>query len=152
SPGIIMDAASSSAGYSRQALAAQLKRLMTTARSAWPNTNVFIYTNYLVGELPGIISHAYDSQCGVGGPDVTPRAPSAGARIIMGIDGGQKYVGKLPIAFAVQSPELCGKEGCNLPEDLYRYAVDDLGANYVFWLRFGTKKDTASEKYSWNQG
>jgi hypothetical protein len=70
----------------------------------------------------------------------------------MGIDGGVRYVGKLPIAFAVQSPELCGKEGCNLPRDLYAHAVNDLGANYIFWLRFGTNKDTPTEKYSWREG
>ncbi len=138
--------------YSRAALAAQLKRMMIAVRSAWPNTNIFIYTNYLVGELEGIISYAHEKQCGVGGPDVTPRAPSAGARIIMGRDGGVRYVGKMPIAFAVQSPELCGKEGCNLPRDIYNHAVNDLGVNYLFWLRFGTAKDTATEKYSWNDG
>jgi hypothetical protein len=125
---------------------------MRAARAAWPNTNVFVYTNYLVGELEGIISHAHQNRCGVGGPDVTPRAPSAGARIIMGIDGDQRYVGKTPIAFAVQTPELCGKEGCNLPEDLYRFAVNDLGVNYLFWIRFGTINDTATEKYSWRDG
>jgi hypothetical protein len=139
-------------GYSREALAGQFKRLMTESRKAWPNTNVFFFTNYLVGELEGLISHAHETRIGVGGPDVTPRAPSYGARIIMGIDGGVRYVGKLPIAFAVQSPELCGKEGCNLPRDLYAHAVNDLGANYIFWLRFGTNKDTPTEKYSWREG
>jgi hypothetical protein len=139
-------------GYSREALAMQYKRLMTAARKALPNTNVFFYTNYLSGELPDMIRHAHQNQVGVGGPDVTPRAPSYGARVIMGIDGGVRYVGKLPIAFAVQSPELCGKEGCNRPQDLYAHAVNDLGVNYLFWLKFGTGKDTASEKYSWSEG
>jgi hypothetical protein len=138
--------------FSRPALASQLKRLMTSARDQWNRTNVFLYTNYLVGELDDVLSHAYDTRCGVGGPDVTPRAPSAGARSIMGKDGGRKYAGMTPVAFAVQSPELCGKEGCNRPEDLYRFAVDELGVNYLFWLRFGTKKDTATEKYSWQNG
>jgi hypothetical protein len=126
--------------------------MIVAARKAWPNTNVFIFTNYLVGELEGIISKAHDNRCGAGGPDATPRKPSAGARIIMGQEGGVRYVGKMPIAFAVQSPELCGKEGCNLPEDIYNHAVKDLGANYLFWIRFGTKKDTPTEKYSWEDG
>jgi hypothetical protein len=138
--------------YSRPALAEQFKRLLTAARAAWPNTNVFMYTNYLVGELEGIIRHAHETRCGVGGPDVTPRAPSYGARIIMGIDGDVRYVGKLPIAFAVQSAELCGKEGCNLPKDIYRYALSELGVNYLFWVTFGTSRDTATEKYSWRDG
>lgn len=138
--------------YSRAELAKQLKRLMTAARSAWQRTNLFVYTNYLVGEIDGLIAHASDTGCGVGGPDVTPRAPSAGARIIMGIDGGRSYIGKTPLAFAIQSGELCGKEGCNLPRDLYKFAVNDLGANYLFWLRFGTAKDTADEKYSFREG
>jgi hypothetical protein len=138
--------------YSRAALAAQLKRMMAAARGSWQKTNVFIYTNYLVDELPGLIAYAHETGCGVGGPDVTPKAPSAGARIIMGIDGGRSYIGKTPVAFAIQSGELCGKEGCNRPSDLYKFAVNDLGVNYLFWLRFGTAKDTAADKYSWRDG
>ena len=139
-------------GYKQSDMAAQLKRLISSARAAWPNTNVFVYTNYLVGELEGVVKHAHDNMAGAGGPDVTPRHPSAGARIILGIDGNVEYRGKMPIAFAVQSPELCGKEGCNLPEDIYNFAVDTLGTNYLFWLRFGNKKDTATAKYSWQNG
>lgn len=139
-------------GYQQSEMAAQLKRLITGARKAFPSTNVFVYTNYLVGELEGIIKHAHDNLAGAGGPDVTPRHPTAGARILLGIDGGIEYKGKMPIAFAVQSPELCGKEGCNLPKDLHDFAVDTLGVNYLFWLRFGRNEDTATEKYSWEEG
>jgi hypothetical protein len=70
----------------------------------------------------------------------------------MGMTGDVRYVGKLPIAYAVQSPELCGKEGCNLPKDIFKHALNDLGVNYLFWLKFGTAKDTETEKYSWQKG
>jgi len=133
-------------------MATQIKRQITAARLAWKHTNVFVFTNWLSGELDGIIAHAYENRCGVGGPDILPRAPTLGDRIIQGIEGGSSYVGRTPIASAVQSPALCGKEGCNLPLDIYNFAVDSLGVNYIFWLHFGTEKDTATAKYSWRDG
>ncbi len=147
-------------GYSHGALVSQLKRLMEESRKAWTQTNVFIFSNYLAGKsdpqyMIDIVSHAFTTQCGVGGPDlfsVPKHDPTQGMRAILGLIGGVDYRGKTPIAFAVQSPELCGKEGCHTPEEIYNYAVDTLHVNYIFWQRFGTTKDTATEKYSWQYG
>ena len=137
-------------------MAAELKRLVTAARAAWPHTNVFLYTNSLAGELQQIIDYCYQNKVGVGGPDVLPppHEGTPGDRIIQGVEPGavRDYRGQTPIAYDVQTPELCGKKGCNLPRDLYDHAVNTLGANYVFWVRMGTTRDTATEKYSWRDG
>ena len=143
-------------GYSRAALAAQIKRQMTAARDAWPHTNIFVGTNGLVGEIQGIIQHAYETKCGVGGPDVLVNRRKEGDLIIQGIVGGVDYRGKTPIGYAVESgnlghPRVCGKEDC-LPSKLYDHAVNTLGATHIFWLQMDTKRDTATEKYSWNAG
>lgn len=146
----------SPSGYSRSTLAVQLKRQIAAVRGAWPKSNVFMYTNFLSGELQAIVEHAYQKQTGAGGPDVLP-PPHKGAigdRIIMGIEPGavRDYRGRMPIAYEVQTPELCGKEGCFLPSVLRDYAVGKLGATHLFWVKMGTQKDTATAKYSWQYG
>ncbi len=135
----------------RPALAAQIKRQMTAARDAWPHTNLFVGSNGLVGEIQGIIQHAYENKCGVGGPDVRVFQSTEGENIIQGRVGGFDYRGKTPIGYAVEAQNFCGREEC-LPRRLYDHAVNTLGATHIFWLRFGTKRDTATEKYSWNEG
>lgn len=146
----------SPSGYSRGTLAAQLKRQITAVRKSWPKSNVFMYTNSLVGELQAIVEHAYQQQAGVGGPDVLapPHKGIAGDRIVMGIEPGavRDYRGLTPIGYEVQSPELCGKEGCFLPSVLRDYAVGTLRATHLFWVKMGTEKDTATAKYSWQYG
>lgn len=142
------------ASYTRATLATQLKRLASAVRRAWPTTNVFLPTNFLAGELEGIVAHCATQQVGVGGSDVMP-PPHKGAegdRIIRGELGGVDYRDRLPIGYGVQTPSLCGKEGCWLPSELMDYAYGTLGATHVFWVRFGTQKDTATAKYSWAQG
>lgn len=140
--------------YTVPALAAQWKRLVTAARAAWPTTNVFVYTNFLQSELRGIVDHCDQHAVGVGGPDVLP-PPHRGAdgdRIIRGLVGGVDYRGQLPIGYAVQSPSLCGKEGCFTPEELYDHAQYTLGVTHLFWVRLGTARDRPGYSVSWNRG
>jgi hypothetical protein len=143
-------------GYTKAIWAAALNRQIKQVREDWPSTNVFMYTNSLVGFLQDMIELCYQNKVGIGGPDVLPPPHEGilGDRILMGIEPGAKrdYRGKTPIGYEVQSPELCGKEGCHSPEKLLDYSVDTLKATHVFWVRFGTTKDTATEKYSWQYG
>lgn len=146
----------SPSGYSRGTLAAQLKRQVSAVRAAWPTSNVFLYTNSLVGELAGLIEHCTVNRVGIGGPDVLPPPHKGilGDRLLMGTEPGatRDYRGQTPIGYEVQSPELCGKEGCFAPAVLRDYAVDTLRVTHLFWTKFGTKKDTADAKYSWELG
>lgn len=140
--------------YTVPALATQWKRLITAARAAWPTTNVFVYTNFLQSELRGIIDHADVHAVGVGGPDVLP-PPHRGAegdRIVRGLVGGVDYRGQLPIGYAVQTPSLCGKEGCFHPDELYDHAQYTLGVTHLFWVRLGPERDTRTHLVSWLRG
>ena len=77
---------------------------MTAAKDAWPHTNIFVGTNGLVGEIQGIIEHAYQKKWGVGDGCVGHKERREGDRIIQGIVGGFDYRGKTPIGYAVESP------------------------------------------------
>ena len=143
-------------GYTKAIWAQALNRQIKDVRASWPTTNVFMYTNSLVGFLQDMMETCYENKVGVGGPDVLPPPHPGilGDRILMGLEPGSKrdYRGKTPVGYDVQSPELCGKEGCHSPEKLLDYSVDTLKATHVFWVRFGTAKDTSTEKYSWQYG
>jgi len=115
-----------------------------------------LYTNSLVGELTGVVEHCYASAAGIGGPDVLPPPHKGilGDRILMGIEPGapRDYRSLTPIGYEVQTPELCGKEGCFRLDVLRDYAVDTLKVTHLFWVKMGTQKDTATTKYSWQLG
>ncbi len=135
------------ADYTRAKLATQLNRLISAAKQAFPNTVVLQGSNFLSGQIAGIVSNAYQVGAGVLGPDLKPKGPTTSQQIV-----SSNYKGLMPIADIVSAPVLCGKEGCNLPLDLYNYGVKVLGDNYIFWTRFGTAKDTPSAKYSFKFG
>lgn len=136
------------AGYSKAAHAEQLKRVMSRAHKAWPHTLTILYTNYLTDQVTGLYAHLRSIGAGAGGPDVLPppHGDTTGSRVLQGIEGGQDYRSLLPIGYAVQGPELCGKEGCYTPDKLFAHAVDTLRVTHLFWLRFGAQK---GEAYSW---
>jgi hypothetical protein len=146
--------------YSREKLATEFKRWISEVVPAFPRTNVLVYTNSLGGQVSSIIEHCFRKRCAVGGldtmptPDYSPTSsgPTEGQRIIMGADGSPGYVGKMPIMFMISAPSLVGKEGPNTPEALYRYSMERLGVTHLFWARVGSEKDTASQKYSWEDG
>ncbi len=133
--------------YSRSAHATQLKRGLRALKSAFPNTVVLEGANFLAGEIPGIIDNAYQIGAGALGPDLIPNRPTDSHQLI-----STTYKGLMPTADIVSAPVLCGKEGCNSPIDIYNYGTKILGDHYIIWVRFGTKKDTATTKYSFRYG
>ncbi len=122
-------------GFDPKALGGQLERWLTAVRAAWPHTNVFMYTNFLHGDLPQLIAECAKEHCGAGGPDVLPSKPTEGVKVLLGEAGGRDYRGGLPIAFAIQAPELGGSQGTFTPQQLFDYAYGTLHANYLFWMR-----------------
>jgi len=135
--------------YSRQAMAAQTKRLMTEAQAAFQQTNVILFANSLVGELDGLLDHCVNSRCALGGPDVKPARPTQAAQYIT---RNRLNRGTVPIMFSVQSPNLGPEAHRNTPQEIYDYAMRDLGATHLFWIRFGSSRDTGSQKFSWREG
>lgn len=146
--------------YKAEQLSAQATRWVDEVVPAFPSTNVILNANFLGGHLEKIIEHCCSARCAIGGPDTIPTAqysarstgPTRGEKIVAGLDGGRGYVGKLPIMFMVSSPSLVGKEGPNTPEAIYRYATEVLGVTHLFWIKQDARHDTATEKYSWQNG
>jgi hypothetical protein len=138
-------------GFSNDALAAQLARWIDATRAAWPRTNLFLYANFLGGKLPGLIAKCADGACGVGGPDVLPPPDDGteGDRVLMGKMGGVDYRGRMPVAYAVQTPALGGRKGNFTPEQLFDYAYSTLHANYIFWIR---NTGTGGPGQKWDTG
>jgi hypothetical protein len=64
-----------------------------------------------------------------------PDDGTEGDRVLMGRAGGVDYRGRLPIAYAVQTPALGGRKGNFSPEQLFDHAYSTLHANYIFWVR-----------------
>jgi hypothetical protein len=123
-------------GYSHGQLGAQLSRWIEANRDAWPHTNLFVYTNFLAGQLKGLIAQCASRGCGVGGPDVLLTGDGTeGDRILTGRSGGVDYRGRMPVAYAVQTAELGGRVGTFTPEQLFEHAYSTLRANYIFWVR-----------------
>jgi hypothetical protein len=135
--------------FTTDALATQLNRWIGSVRAAWPHTNVFLVSNFLSGHLKDLIGECARNRCGAGGPDVLP-PPSNGTdgdKILTGASSDVDYRGRMPIAYAVQSPELGGTKGTFTPAQLFDHAYKTLHANYIFWTR-NTWEGGAEQKWT----
>ena len=128
-------------GYTATAWIEQLKRAIPTIVSAWPKTNVIVFNNFIQAstteQFVDFVSFLHSSRVSIGGPDVLPppHAGSKGERIYRGEIDGLDRRGKMPAAFAVQTPELGGKEGSFTPQQLYDMCVKTNQCGHIFWIR-----------------
>ena len=127
--------------YSPGAYIEQLTRAMRAIRSAWSNSQVIIFANFIPGsstdEFRDLLETAASLGVGVGGPDVLP-APhhgSIGERIYRGELGGRDLRSRMFSAFSVQTPELGGALGNFTPEQLFDHCVRMNRCKYMFWAR-----------------
>lgn len=131
------------AGFTPEGYAEAVKATMTSARNAFTRSRVLVYANFMPGEwlpdedrgyLRAVYAHADVIGAGVGGPDLLPHRkgqrthsyPLIAARkagIVAGI--------------AVQSGNLEALDPSSgkrvTPEELFRFARDELHVDYVFW-------------------
>lgn len=127
-------------GYTATAWIAQLKRAIIAMKSAWKSTNVIVFNNFIQGATNSQLSDMYASlrsnRAGTGAPDVLPppHTPN-GEAIYRGEGAGMDYRGHLPAMFAVQTPELGGKEGTYTPKQLYDHCVGTNSCSHMFWIR-----------------
>jgi len=144
--------------FSKDKVATQIKRFIDEVIPAFPRTNVVIYANHLTGQLPGIIEHCYEKRCAFGDVDTFPtgdyspksHGPTEGQRVVMGMEGGSGYAGKMPVMLMVSHPSLIS-HGPNTPEAIYKYAMEKLGATHLFWMRL-VKTDAQTTQYGWQHG
>jgi hypothetical protein len=135
--------------FTNAALATQVKRWIVAVRNAWPHTNVFLYSNFLSGGLESVIAECARNRCGAGGPDILPPPGKGteGDKILTGASADVDYRGRMPIAYAVQTPELGGRKGTFTPAQLFDHGYETLGVNYIFWMR-NTWEGGAEQKWS----
>lgn len=138
--------ASPPADWTAAKTATQLKRWMSAARAALPNTTTFASLNFLAGQMESLVAYAASVGCGISGPDTVPVPappnPSFGTqaqRVFMGYHengttGGIDYRGIIPAMWQVQGPELGGKDGTHTMESIGN-AGQLYGASHMPWLR-----------------
>jgi hypothetical protein len=127
-------------GYSAAAWIAQLNRAVAAMKVAWTRTNVVVFNNFIQGATEAQLSALYESlranRAGTGAPDVLPPPHSLrGEMIFRGETGGRDLRGAMPSMFAVQTPELGGKEGTFTPKQLYDHCVGTNACSHMFWIR-----------------
>ncbi len=121
-------------GLSKQSALAAMKSRIKTAVSAFPQAVVIQYVNYPSDGLAEIIEYCYQVGAGIGGPDLVPDEGRTGARI-PAYAYYSNYAGKMPLASAVQPPNLIknSPKGNFTMDGFWRMGLDTLRLNYIFW-------------------
>lgn len=146
-------------GYTRSATATQTARILSAARSAWPNTAVRLWLDYFDNDAgtAAVISHAASVKAAIGGNDVLPGEDVTADRVFNGESGGTDYRGVIPWVSNVAVPELCGKEGTYTASQLFIHAMDG-NANtgirpqrpqYMAWI---TSEACSGSAQRWSTG
>jgi hypothetical protein len=128
-------------GYTPEKLLAQLERGAKAIKAAWPSSTVIVFHNYLRGasdeQVAAFVQMLEASGVAIGGPAVLPppHAPTRGEQAFRGEIGGKDFRGRMVSAFAVQTPELGGKEGNFTPRELFDHCSKKNKCRYMFWAR-----------------
>jgi hypothetical protein len=139
-------------GYSHSALATQYERLMTNARTAMPNTALFMNVNWLgtldtVSRLVQALVRPYAS---VNSSNTVPGSMNYGQIVWTGGGSmGADYRGLLAIATSVEHFELGGSSGDFTPAQIGSFAYNTLRADHVFWVRNTWSGDSSQR---WDTG
>jgi hypothetical protein len=123
-------------GYSHAAYVAQLRRLYTATRAAWPTTALRYKLNWLGNDAltAEVIAFMAELKVVIGGPDVIPGENIQSNRVFTNQSGGfRDFRGVVPFAAEVQSPSLGGKEGTFTAQQLFNHAMD--GATGILPVR-----------------
>jgi hypothetical protein len=128
-------------GFSGTAYITELKRAITEMVASWKSTNVIVFSNYMQdtsdAQFIDFVKFLRANRSTVGGPDTLPPPHSStlGERVYRGELGGVDMRGQMPAMFAVQTPELGGKEGTFTPKQLYDHCVNTNRCSHMFWIR-----------------
>jgi hypothetical protein len=142
-------------GYTPEAYRDALIRLMGRAREALPSSQVFWYMNFLEGKnayLADVAEAAVPHRIAMGGPDVMPDNP---ALLRHAYPLYRRFRDRLTLFCSIQnkeyalrrrSPDRHGARYWTL-EELFEFARDELGVDYLFWNRKNWRKPPDS--YDW---
>lgn len=130
--------------------------MLTTATVSLPTSHVFWLMNFLVGgqDYIGDIANAVAGKGVVmGGPDVWPENKSLQSKVYPFYS---QFQGKLPLFGQVENvcysvphlPNAGYKTKYWTMPELFKYAVNDMHVNYMFWVR--VTQASPSDAYDWN--
>lgn len=130
-------------GFTVEGYAEGVLATLRDLRQAFDRSRVIVYANFMPGETRPTIDHGYLRSiyslaerigAGVGGPDLLPYREGQQANSLPLIAGRGPTV---VAGMAVQDGNLADRDpatGDQVTVDvLYRYAVDDLRLDYIFW-------------------
>lgn len=128
------------ASYSRDALVAQWKRWADVVGPAYVKTGLCHYTNGPAGYVDNVMNNDFPYGIGQGGPDIIPNQdPVSSYATLRGANTADNpsrdYRLKVPVCFAVQRPELGGKEGNFTPAQFLDFNNNTLKGNYIWFVR-----------------
>lgn len=140
--------------YSRSAWAAQYIRAAQAAPLAWPHTNRVARSNFLSGQISGMLAGYNAAIVGHGGPDVPPpdHAETIAGQVWRGIatdpSGGTpiSYIGTAPCGYVSASTPYTtnGAKDCKDPSgtcvgftatELFNHAYNTLQVTHLSWVR-----------------
>jgi hypothetical protein len=117
---------------------ANLAKVDTAARQAFPNSVVIQFINYPSNLVPALFTNMKDKGVGMGGPDVFINDPDLNKSAYR---FNPEAKGIVPIGMKVESDCYNAvRHGGPYVQvdvrDIYKFARDKLYANYVFWYRY----------------
>ncbi|MDZ5457112.1 hypothetical protein [Azohydromonas lata] len=117
---------------------ANLAKVDTAARQAFPNSVVIQFINYPSNLVPPLFANMKDKGVGMGGPDVFINDPDLNKSAYR---FNPEAKGIVPIGMKVESDCYNAvRHGGPYTQvdvrDIYRFARDKLYANYMFWYRY----------------
>jgi len=138
---------STARGFSNKAHAEGVKSILSAARTAFPETVVIQYVNWMSGDaMKDLVDFLYRNGLGMGGPDIRPdEVQREGEKRVASYFYYEAYAGKMPLAAAAQTPEFSyhgnrqkkGQAGPFTPEQIYAMGMATLNLNYFFWMQVG---------------
>lgn len=143
-------------GLNNAGLVTQTNRLIAAGVSAFPNTEKRLWMDYF-GDDAGtqakqVMDVAIAADWGGGGNDVLPVEEPTADAIFNGHLFGNDARGKNAWCSMVSGPELCGKDGTNLPSVLFNHAMDGshgiaaMRPQYFSWTQ---QLSCPSDLYNW---
>lgn len=128
------------ATYSRTNLETQWKRWADAVGPIYVKTGLCHYINGPAGYVDNVANNDFPYGIGFGGPDTIPNQNPVGSYTTLqgtntADNPSRDYRLKVPVCFAVQRPELGGKEGNFTPQQFLDFANNTLKSNYMWFVR-----------------
>jgi hypothetical protein len=139
-------------GFSTEKVLQQYVRFARSARATMPQTNIFVFTNFIGGDanMGTLIQAMYESDVGAGGPSTIPNRLLTSQRVWTGVTGAD-YRGLIAIGTGIESFVFGGGHGDFTPKQVGDWAYKTLGVTHLFWIR-NTYVSYSSPDQKWYTG